>query len=40
MTTYQRIEVVTDDANLPSLDQYIQNVQGLKKEIIEDIIHS
>lgn len=43
MTTYQKLEPLIEhgeSTTLPSLDQYIQNVQTVKREIIEDIIHS
>jgi SNF2 family DNA or RNA helicase len=43
MTTYQRcllepLEEETDSTIAPSLDQYIQNVQSVKREIIEDLL--
>lgn len=43
MTTYQKLEPLlpfSEETVSPSLDQYIQNVQSVKREIIEDIIHS
>jgi SNF2 family DNA or RNA helicase len=43
MTTYlQRclLEPLVEETFSPSLDQYIQNVQSVKREIIEEIIHS
>jgi SNF2 family DNA or RNA helicase len=43
MTTYlQRclLEPFVEETFSPSLDQYIQNVQSVKREIIEEIIHS
>ena len=40
MTTYQKLEPLTEEMVSPSLDQYIQNVQSVKREIIEEIIHS
>ena len=43
MTTYlQRclLEPLAEENFSPSLDQYIQNVQSVKREIIEEIIHS
>jgi hypothetical protein len=44
MTTYQKLEPLVEltEINLGSLslDQYIQNVQSVKREIIEEIIHS
>ena len=42
MTTYQKLEPLEEltEINLgsPSLDQYIQNVQSVKREIIEDLL--
>ena len=40
MTTYQKLEPFVEETFSPSLDQYIQNVQSVKREIIEEIIHS
>jgi len=43
MTTYQKLEPLVELDTMscsPSLDQYIQNVQSVKREIIEEIIHS
>jgi len=40
MTTYQKLEPLVEENFSPSLDQYIQNVQSVKREIIEEIIHS
>jgi len=40
MTTYQKLEPLVEENVSPSLDQYIQNVQSVKREIIEEIIHS
>ncbi|NDA90082.1 MAG: DEAD/DEAH box helicase [Alphaproteobacteria bacterium] len=40
MTTYQKLEPLVEEDVSPSLDQYIQNVQSVKREIIEEIIHS
>jgi len=41
MTTYQKLEpFVTEETVSLSLDQYIQNVQSVKREIIEEIMHS
>jgi len=38
MTTYLQRCLLTDENVSPSLDQYIQNVQSVKKEIIEEIL--
>jgi SNF2 family DNA or RNA helicase len=41
MTTYQKLEPLVpfaEETVLPSLDQYIQNVQSVKREIIEDLL--
>jgi SNF2 family DNA or RNA helicase len=41
MTTFQQEDILTEDCIAsPSLDQYIQNVQSVKREIIEEIMHS
>ena len=40
MTTYQKLEPLVEETVSLSLDQYIQNVQSVKREIIEEIIHS
>jgi SNF2 family DNA or RNA helicase len=40
MTTYIQRCLLTEDMLSPSLDQYIQNVQSVKREIIEEIIHT
>jgi len=40
MTTYQKLEPFVEENISLSLDQYIQNVQSVKREIIEEIIHS
>jgi len=39
MTTYQKLEPFVEEHISPSLDQYIQNVQSVKREIIEEIMH-
>jgi SNF2 family DNA or RNA helicase len=38
MTTYQKLEPLVEENVSPSLDQYIQNVQSVKREIIEDLL--
>jgi SNF2 family DNA or RNA helicase len=38
MTTYQKLEPLVEEDVSPSLDQYIQNVQSVKREIIEDLL--
>jgi SNF2 family DNA or RNA helicase len=41
MTTYQKLEPLVELDTMscsPSLDQYIQNVQSVKREIIEDLL--
>lgn len=41
MTTYQKLEPLvpfSEETVSPSLDQYIQNVQSVKREIIEDLL--
>jgi hypothetical protein len=41
MTTYQKLEPLVpfaEETVPPSLDQYIQNVQSVKREIIEDLL--
>jgi SNF2 family DNA or RNA helicase len=45
MTTYQKLELpllnsAAEETVSLSLDQYIQNVQSVKREIIEEIMHS
>jgi SNF2 family DNA or RNA helicase len=41
MTTFQQEDILTEDCIAsPSLDQYIQKVQSVKREIIEEIMHS
>lgn len=39
MTSYQRIDSISEDTLPPSLDQYIQNIQSSKRVIIGEIIH-
>jgi SNF2 family DNA or RNA helicase len=39
MTTYEKLEPLVEETVSLSLDQYIQNVQSVKREIIEEIMH-
>jgi len=39
MTSYQRIDSISEDTPPLSLDQYIQNIQTSKRDIIGEIIH-